>query len=339
MKARPPGRSLLLLLVVRSVRAPSTCPADAVGPTSYSLDGEPVECARLANYCGYQHDLQCDVATACPVTCGACSSAQFCNVATTGFAIGGQPASCTQLAPYCRHATYGPIIRFRCPEACGCSFCPGPSPPAPPLAPSCDATLELVLVIDCSGSMRAWMDQVRQFSYEVALSFAYTGATSSSTGTQVAVVRFANAASVLTDLTSSAATATSAISALEDDLGNTNISDGLRVAHELLTTGPNVRANVATRVVMVLTDGKQSKEYGGDAHAIAMSAALKASGINVFAVGFGQAVEATIQALASEPHALYAYTAAGISSVREHFAGRFCTLARTRGYKIGRAHV
>jgi uncharacterized protein YegL len=179
-----------------------------------------------------------------------------------------------------------------------------------------------VLVIDCSGSMRAWMDQVKQFAREMALSFQLGGGTN---GTQVGVVRFADSATVLSDLTGNEGNATEAINALQDDLGSTNISDGLRAAQRLLE-GNGVRAGVP-RVVMVLTDGKQSDSFGGDAHAIATSDSLKASGITVFAIGFGVALEATINALASEPHTLYAYVGASISAVRDHFAGRFCTLA------------
>ena len=85
--------------------------------------------------------------------------------------------------------------------------------------------------------MKAWMDQVRQFAREMALSFQFGGGTN---GTQVGVVRFADSAAVLSDLTGVADNATNAVNALQDDLGSTNISGGLVAAQSLLE-GPGVR--------------------------------------------------------------------------------------------------
>ena len=213
----------------------------------------------------------CTIANKCAVSCGACSSQQFCDIDVTGFSISNQPATCSQLAPYCTHETYGPQIKFRCPESCGCGYCPPPSPPAPPLMPSCVAAMEFVLVLDASGSMRAWMADVRQFAYEMALSFVLgTGGG----GTQVGVVSFADSASVLTNLTGVSETATDAIAGMLGQLGKTNISDGLLAAEDMLT-GPSARSGVA-KVVMILTDGQQSNEYGGDGAAVQQAQSLKA---------------------------------------------------------------
>ena len=215
-------------------------------------------------------------------------------MAVTGFSIGGTPATCAQLTPYCTHSTYGRQIKYRCPESCGCGHCPPPAPPAPPLVPSCVATMELVLVIDISGSMRAWMDAVRQFAYEMALSFELG---SGDSGTRVGVVSFADSATTLTNLTGEARRVTEAINSMDGELGKTNsarhntrapalylhtlppplplspthtcllsplasplasplrtVSGGLTSASELLI---HARSGVA-RVVMVLTDGVQS---------------------------------------------------------------------------------
>ena len=113
--------------------------------------------------------------------------------------------------------------------------------------------MELVFVLDSSGSMRAWMADLRQFAYEMALSFVLgTGPG----GTQVGVVSFADSATVLTNLTGVSETATGAIDGMLGQLGKTNISDGL-VAAEGMLTGESARDGVA-KVVMVLTDGQQS---------------------------------------------------------------------------------
>ena len=249
---RPPGLLLLLLPCFCAVAGQDSCPVD-VTETGFALNGVAATCPQLTAYCTTSHAQMCTIANKCAVSCGACSSQQFCDIDITGFSIGSEPASCTQLALYCTHATYGPQIRYRCPESCGCGYCPPPSPPAPPLQPSCVAAMELVFVLDSSGSMRAWMADLRQFAYEMALSFVLgTGPG----GTQVGVVSFADSATVLTNLTGVSETATGAIDGMLGQLGKTNISDGL-VAAEGMLTGESARDGVA-KVVMVLTDGQQS---------------------------------------------------------------------------------
>ena len=125
------NRFLLLLLLVGSVRAPGACPADTVGTTSYQIKGEPVECARLASYCGYQHDLQCGIASSCPVTCGACDR---CDSSGTFY---GTPCAAqnTSLCPTGPGETMPPYIlnglADHCPETCRCGFCNRPSPLSP----------------------------------------------------------------------------------------------------------------------------------------------------------------------------------------------------------------
>ena len=65
-----------------------------------------------------------------------------------------------------------------------------------------------------------------------------------------------------------------AIAGMLGQLGKTNISDGLLAAEDMLT-GPSARSGVA-KVVMILTDGQQSNEYGGDGAAVQQAQSLKA---------------------------------------------------------------
>ena len=166
------------------------------------------------------------------------------------------------------------------------------------------------------------MDQVRQFAREMALSFSIGGGASR---TRVGVVRFDSSATVLSGLGEVTNNATDAIDAMEASLGSTNISDGLVAAQQVLESA-STRAGVP-RMVMIVTDGIQDNEFGGDSAAIAQSSKLKESGVTVFAIGFGSSVASTIQALASEPHDLYAYMGDNITAIKNHFSGRFCTFA------------
>ena len=87
-----------------------------------------------------------------------------------------------------------------------------------------------------------------------------------------------------------------AIDAISPD-GQTSISAGLHLARELLE---DARDN-ATKVVLLLLDGKQSDHLGGSAAAIAAAQDLKTVGGKVFAWGFGDELERdTLVAIAGD---------------------------------------
>ena len=78
-----------------------------------------------------------------------------------------------------------------------------------------------------------------------------------------------------------------AIDALSPD-GDTSISNGLNLAGELLGEA----RGSATRVVLLIADGKQDDYLGGMAAAIAAGESLRETvGDKVFAWGFGEATE------------------------------------------------
>ena len=57
----------------------------------------------------------------------------------------------------------------------------------------------------------------------------------------------------------------------------------------------------ATKIVLLLSDGEQSEEYGGQAAAAAGADAAKAESVTIFAWGFGEVSQSTLEVLASDP--------------------------------------
>ena len=121
--------------------------------------------------------------------------------------------------------------------------------------------------------------------------------------TKVGIVTFAADAVVLSPLVSAAdAAALDAALASYSAAGQTSISDGLSTGLEVLS-GPGSRASIgASRVMMLLSDGAQTVD-GDDATAVSTASAIKTahSDVEIFAVGFGGAVAATLEAIASSP--------------------------------------
>lgn len=76
----------------------------------------------------------------------------------------------------------------------GCSLAPN-APPAPPLTPSCILSLDLMLVLDVSGSMRGQISNLKAFAHELANQFVL-----GENFTHVGVVEFNSDATTLTPL-------------------------------------------------------------------------------------------------------------------------------------------
>ena len=95
------------------------------------------------------------------------------------------------------------MIKSFCGESCGCGFCPAtyPSPPpSPPFAPACTSSaLDLVLVLDHSGSMLAFQDQVLEFARELVFQFELAPAAA-----RVGLVDFEETAQLLANLSTHA---------------------------------------------------------------------------------------------------------------------------------------
>ena len=114
--------------------------------------------------------------------------------------------------------------------------------------------------------MHAWYDQVIALVRELALQFVMTGDGPGAT-TRVAIVTFASSALTLTPLSGDTNVV---LAALEQSLaagthGFTNISDGL-VAGATALAELAARPS-AERVLLLLTDGEQSPQFGGTATA------------------------------------------------------------------------
>ena len=190
---------------------PNVC--NDASTTPFALFGQPATCNALQPYCG-NFAVSCSVASTCPLTCGACSSHEFCDDSVRSsqqILLNGQPATCSDLAPFCNHVQHGFLIRSLCGETCGCGFCPPPypsPPPSPPLAPACSNGLpvDLVLVLDHSGSMRVWQAAVLEWVRELILQFDF-----GESAARVGLVEFNQQAIILSNLTQNAGSALAAL--------------------------------------------------------------------------------------------------------------------------------
>ena len=247
--------------------------------TGFTLYGQnkSASCAELSEgiFCtGIEQS--CEIANVCPESCAACTSSTYCDWPETGITL-MQPdgshvvASCAMLVSYCESEsirvgslTWGLLIRQRCPESCGCGRCPPPPPPAPPHAPSCEAALDLALVLDASGSLLGYQEQVAVFARDLLLQVRIGPA-----HMHGALVAFSDAAETLATLTANASALLGAVAAVPWPAGLTSISSGLRAATAIL----NASVRAVPRVMLLVSDGEQSAKFGGAEQAVADAAA------------------------------------------------------------------
>ncbi len=303
----------------------ATCPADSphTGFIGQRPDGRNVVlgCSELSVYCSSFSTIFCEVASLCATSCHACDSNFFCDLENTGLLLNGVEASCDQLASWC---STDASVRYICPSTCGCGFCPSPTPPAPPLQPACSASVELVLVIDRSHSMRGVAVEVLDAASAVAAQFLI-----SDTDTRVGVIAFDRSARVVAGLSTSADTVHTAVNSIgPQTVGATNISGGLLEAAALLA---DARAAVPMMVVLLSDGGTQAPEYGGDAAAIAASLTVKSElGASLLAVALGARAQhsALLEAIASSPSSAFAHRVASTLQLRVLLSdGMLCSLA------------
>ena len=306
---------------------------DVAGLTRFRVERVQRTCNELrytprwGNLC-FHNVYGCQISSDCPETCGACESRAFCDWPTSSHGIRDpitrEPIPCAQLAEHCS-GSYE--IRRRCPETCGCARCPSLPPPAPPIAPACSFPMELVLVLDVSGSMRGQFLEMQAMTYDLVKSFSTSAASA-----RFAVVTFSNTANLRVDLSDDRDSVLAAIESLPWPAGGTAISSGMQDALSVLES-PGVRAN-ADRIMILITDGKQNSEYGGDNAAIEQAGRVKAQGVQLYSLGIGDSDRATVRAMASSPSDQYSYFGAGIRDLRDHFVGSysFCNvLSSPRG--------
>ena len=77
--------------------------------------------------------------------------------------------------------------------------------------------------------------------------------------------------------------------------------------------------------ILILTDGEQNRQYGGDQGAISTAETVKNAGVTVVAVGFGGSDTQTLNAMATAPASLYSYRGSSIADVQAHLSS-MCTI-------------
>mgnify|MGYP000011435461 FL=1 len=158
-----------------------------------------------------------------------------------------------------------------------------PETDCPALSPQ--DQIDVVLVMDVSGSMQGTRLAVAK---SAALRFL---AQLSPDTTQVGLVRFASRATALNNLTSDYIPVDDNINDLIAG-GNTNIAAGLQQAALLLNR--NARPD-SRRIILVLSDGESNI---GDE--VATAGQIREQGIEIFAVGFGDASQTDLREVASD---------------------------------------
>ena len=192
-----------------------------------------------------------------------------------------------------------------------CNYCyphtspslPPPSPPPlslPPPSPKapCAKLIDFTLVLDESGSMRKYMegdDGLKTFAKELVSQYSLAGET------RFSLVSFAENATTRVPWSITDAEITTGIDAMKAD-GPTSISGGFEAAESLLA---HARPG-ATKIVLFLSDGKQSEEFAAPDKtpletAIDAATRVKNQGATVFAWGFGNQVnKTTLMKIASD---------------------------------------
>ena len=117
---------------------------------------------------------------------------------------------------------------------------PPPAPPAAPPAPRCVALVDIVLVLDRSGSVGPQEDDIKGFADQVLSQFELDEAS-----TLFGLVTFADEAMIGTDLTDDRDQVTDAIAAYNAN-GQTCISCGIDTARGVLKDSPKSRTNAGT---------------------------------------------------------------------------------------------
>ena len=207
---------------------------------------------------------------------------------------------------------------------------PPPPSPSPPLYTGalCNRRIAMAFVLDRSGSMSSSSihSGVRLLGHtlisQLDLSYYHSRAsvvTFSSTGTiniGLSYNRGALANMINTYGTSSMPTS-----------GYTNIADGLNDAQNLLRN--SAPSSTYLRLIVLLSDGEQSSQYGGSSGAIATANAVKAAGTTIFAVGFGGVSQSTLNAMASSPSSQHSYLGSNVNQITSHFQNNLCALIQT----------
>jgi hypothetical protein len=180
-----------------------------------------------------------------------------------------------------------------------------PSPPPSPKA-TCAHQIDFVLVLDESGSMKKPLPDGSMEGPGGLKAFAKQLVSQYSLGVDAArfsVVSFAADATTRVEMSYDAAAINAGIDAMSPD-GKTSMSAGFDAARQLFADDGRVGA---TKIVLLVSDGEQSKELAAPGMtatqtAINAAALIKGDGVTVFAWGFGEGASlATLQEIATDP--------------------------------------
>ena len=165
--------------------------------------------------------------------------------------------------------------------------------------------VELVLVIDSSGSMRS------NDSSNIRLTVAQNLVSKLNADDKVAVVGFDEYASVKCSFTTNKNSAASAISSIGNDGYDTYVGKGLSTA--LSMWGAKTDKDTANRFVVLLTDGISSDSFTG------YSSTANSKKVKIYTVGLGSSVQAgELSSVASATGGSY-YSSANASGLYEVF--------------------
>ena len=172
-------------------------------------------------------------------------------------------------------------------------------------APLCDTPLDLVLVLDGSGSISSKdFAVVRRIIPAIAQRFDLRT-------TRISVVQFGTNAVLEQTLSANASLLWEVADGMRQLGGETNTAEGLnRAQTELVLNGRNVSA--AKHTIVLVSDGAANR--GTDP--LITAAAIKKSGVDIYSVGVGSDINATqLQGIASAPTELH-YFESWVSGVR-----------------------
>ena len=152
-----------------------------------------------------------------------------------------------------------------------------------------DQPLAFVLAIDTSGSMEAVSYSQTALDQAVEAAKVFLGKLSPDD--RVALIAFADEVEVIQELTSDKSAVETALDSLEPG-GGTKLYDAVYQGIEILENVPE------RKVVIFLTDGKESGSSEQTAESVAQKAA--GSGVPVYPIGFGDVNRDNLIAIASE---------------------------------------
>ena len=222
-------------------------------------------------------------------------------------------------------------------------------PPQPSVQTPCEPEVDIVLILDRSGSMGPSYPsgdpccgyapfQVVQDMKVFAKGFIRRLKLGEGKG-RIGVIDFAADTTLRNTLTTDTNKALASVDAYPDwpdrfcvtkiqraQSCATNINQALDIAEGILALGgPMSRCKGHKCMMFLLTDGEQSGQFGYTSAAITRAVRLRAKGIQIMAAGFGGARQASIEAFASRPSERYAFRGNDVGAIHRHFAD-LCTV-------------